>query len=596
MTVALTNVSLSNMCNQLGVDTVAPFSYSNLFATTGVSSYYGGATLPGFGNSIGMGIFRGVTKVSLPAHSFSLDARNLALANNATVQTWGSFSQATAASRPTYLSTGGGIAGTRPYVRFSSTTNMILSTPFSMSSQTNGGRTFLFLACIHGTIPASGINMFQFDASGQYFHSVVHSGQTYVYFGTVAPINQTVTGMYATGFLGSTTQWAVFALRETNSTLLAEGFKFTTRTTASTVKNGLYKSQSMGTTHQNMSVTAGSLNTSGTSGPLSLSALQIFDRPLTDAQLALAVNQMMDTPSPSTVFNIGAYNVTPWGAQNYDTSSVWIWSTSGARTSADSGTVPFYQIYYSDSYADIPVTIYVAADNSAIVYMNDTLVGTVPVSPASFNGTPVSISSTLKFGWNTLQINATNTEPGAAGLFYSVKNGTQRMFGSVTSATTQGSRINSLATPVIPTRTYVSVLGVYNMSPWLSPQEVYQNTGASWVWSTANAQSSAAAGTIFFRQEYNNTSGSSIPVTISIAVDNYGTVYLNGALVGSIAQGSASWATPVVISTTLVTGLNTLRVEATNESTSPAGILYAVKRTSDNVVLFRSDANVFFFA
>lgn len=68
-TIASTNVSLSNMCNQLQVDTVAPFSYSNLYASTGVTGYFGGATLPAFGNSIGMGIFRGATKAAAAVYS-----------------------------------------------------------------------------------------------------------------------------------------------------------------------------------------------------------------------------------------------------------------------------------------------------------------------------------------------------------------------------------------------------------------------------------------------------------------------------------------------------------------------------------------------
>lgn len=62
MSIPQSNVSLSNACVQLGVKTVAPFSFSNLYDTTNVSSFFAGATLPARGNPITMGIFRGVTK------------------------------------------------------------------------------------------------------------------------------------------------------------------------------------------------------------------------------------------------------------------------------------------------------------------------------------------------------------------------------------------------------------------------------------------------------------------------------------------------------------------------------------------------------
>jgi len=57
-TIPNNNVSLSNLCVQMGVATTSPFSLSKLYDATNVV----GATIPARGNPLSQGIFRGVTR------------------------------------------------------------------------------------------------------------------------------------------------------------------------------------------------------------------------------------------------------------------------------------------------------------------------------------------------------------------------------------------------------------------------------------------------------------------------------------------------------------------------------------------------------
>ena len=121
----------------------------------------------------------------------------------------------------------------------------------------------------------------------------------------------------------------------------------------------------------------------------------------------------------------------------------------------------------------------------------------------------------------------------------------------------------------------VTVLGAYNIAPWYSTAP-NGDTTASYIWSTANANSSAPAGMwIHFFKIFN------APVaftgTLYYNCDNYAYIMLNGKPISTspAAGGSPNWQTVYSISITVPAGANMLDIYAQNASTAdnPAGLV-----------------------
>jgi hypothetical protein len=129
-------------------------------------------------------------------------------------------------------------------------------------------------------------------------------------------------------------------------------------------------------------------------------------------------------------FDLGAYWITPWSmGQFQDVSARWIWSSSDARNSAPAKDTYFVKTLYLDpshtcaskapQFPLITVNMFVIADDSATVYLNDRVVQTF------YDGWSGSASShqantSLRVGQNnTIKILA-NSFGGPAGLIFAL--------------------------------------------------------------------------------------------------------------------------------------------------------------------------------
>lgn len=94
-----------------------------------------------------------------------------------------------------------------------------------------------------------------------------------------------------------------------------------------------------------------------------------------------------------------------------------------------------------------------------------------------------------------------------------------------------------------------------------------------WIWSTKDANQSAAAGDVYFRRAFN--ADAPTKGTVEITADNRYEVFVNGRNVGSGAEWQKR--TRFDIGPLLVPGRNLLAVRATNDGQDPAGLVATIK-------------------
>lgn len=129
----------------------------------------------------------------------------------------------------------------------------------------------------------------------------------------------------------------------------------------------------------------------------------------------------------------------------------------------------------------------------------------------------------------------------------------------------------------------VFVLGPYNMNPWNAWN--FEDRQAQWIWNDPNAASDTGNDCInFITTFYANTD---INATVSIIVDNWATLFINGKQLGGAGGG---WGggdyTKMIVK--LQAGQNIISVKAQNGG-GPAGLLLSARNNENNTVLFRSD-------
>ena len=134
-------------------------------------------------------------------------------------------------------------------------------------------------------------------------------------------------------------------------------------------------------------------------------------------------------------------------------------------------------------------------------------------------------------------------------------------------------------------------LGPYGMSPWGTSSN-FADRSARWIWNTWGADSWANwYQPIRFVQTYTNSLPRGRPVVIHLLIDNYGSISLNGQVLGIFDDGWANWGDTGYpkLRGTLQPGQNLIDMLGVN-SGGPAGLLLAVVDAASGAVLFHSDS------
>lgn len=134
-------------------------------------------------------------------------------------------------------------------------------------------------------------------------------------------------------------------------------------------------------------------------------------------------------------------------------------------------------------------------------------------------------------------------------------------------------------------------LGVVGISPWGGCPDFVDRT-AKWIWTDSAAVSSVPSNQtpVTFVKKYENNQNN-IPITINIIVDNWATIRLNGATIGTVAGGWGGYSQ--YLHGILKPGLNVLEIDTINQGgvNNPAGIVASAFIESTPTVLFHTDSS-----
>ncbi len=245
----------------------------------------------------------------VPTPVLVLDATQLSVSP---VSTWGStvkMTQGNVSLRPTWSSTGGGQSGTKPYVlqdatrwlstpsdqpiTFNGSTNggLTVVSYMNFTTTTSGGNTRFFDMGYYGGVAANN-GFMTWEQRGRNIHVNDCSGPSYTQF--INPDAEFV------NVIGSTTEWAVFIMRISNSAHTMEMLKFLSPTTAATVASGAFY-QSWPFTLPAAVFANQTWDTNGFGGahrglqnaPAKVNFFAMFDYSLTNAQVASMTNALL---------------------------------------------------------------------------------------------------------------------------------------------------------------------------------------------------------------------------------------------------------------------------------------------------------------
>lgn len=119
--------------------------------------------------------------------------------------------------------------------------------------------------------------------------------------------------------------------------------------------------------------------------------------------------------SGSAVFELGPYNMGPWGMTGFvDTSAKWIWNEAGAAFNAGNGCATYEKVFTSNS--DVDVVVHIACDNIGQVFLNGTDIGR---ANGGWNGTGIKLNGKVTKGQNVIRVQARNMG-GPAGILVAV--------------------------------------------------------------------------------------------------------------------------------------------------------------------------------
>jgi hypothetical protein len=111
-------------------------------------------------------------------------------------------------------------------------------------------------------------------------------------------------------------------------------------------------------------------------------------------------------------------------------------------------------------------------------------------------------------------------------------------------------------------------------------------SGASWIWATSGASSSADPGTVYLRKAFTVADPAALSqARLRINVDDSHTTYVNGTQV-AVGNGVDAWRTSqlVDVRSLLVTGTNVIAVAATNTSAGASGVVAKLDMGTTSVV------------
>ncbi|MEW5306486.1 MAG: hypothetical protein WDW36_008945 [Sanguina aurantia] len=128
-----------------------------------------------------------------------------------------------------------------------------------------------------------------------------------------------------------------------------------------------------------------------------------------------------------TTYVLGPYGMKPWlsKAAFSPKHTSWVWNTAYANIAAPIGSAVFYDMYFNPSNVTVSASVHIMVDNTALVYCNGVLVGSVSQNSYLKTNYPRFFVKLLP-GSNTFVFNATNTAsspshpttPNSAGLIY----------------------------------------------------------------------------------------------------------------------------------------------------------------------------------
>jgi hypothetical protein len=268
-TLALSNISLSNLLTATGANILSPLCASNLYSVSNVSS------LPTQNQPLRFGFFRGLSIVTSGC-VYYLQASSLILTNGEAVSSWGNFTQTVSTKKPTY-----NCLGAFPFVSFSGTTieqALKWTTTKSVDFSGGGGSTYVLVCRVpqyvtyHRAMAHFGPNTSSthewilLENDGRLHHPLYYliSNKTPSLTLAQAPTNT----------------WMVLVSRYTNSTMTSSIFKNGTQTsTASSVG-----------TIQNATITSFSVGGQGdnaiVNNKIDIFHAAMYARPLTDTEIS----------------------------------------------------------------------------------------------------------------------------------------------------------------------------------------------------------------------------------------------------------------------------------------------------------------------
>ncbi|KAJ7610138.1 bacterial alpha-L-rhamnosidase-domain-containing protein [Roridomyces roridus] len=290
------------------------------------------------------------------------------------------------------------------------------------------------------------------------------------------------------------------------------------------------------------------------------------------------------------------------------TSAQWIWATESGQTvpNAPPGQVAL-RFTYTPPAGKTPAsaTVLATADDQFTLYANGALVGSSPNTTdvwkqaQIFNDVSLSGSSTTLFA--ILATNAADVGtggPGPAGVLFSALIAFTDGSTALVSSSSSWKGINApipanFQSPSTSDSSWAGVqtLGAYGVDPWDTSVVVAAPTPttptfttATWVWNTAVA--SPVAGNVAFRKTISPASATATPVSAAIVmtVDDFFTLYLNGAQIGSSPNASSEWQVGQQFDDVKLDGaggknvfavLATNNPDATSGGPSPAGLLFS---------------------
>ncbi|KAF7348104.1 hypothetical protein MSAN_01763000 [Mycena sanguinolenta] len=289
-------------------------------------------------------------------------------------------------------------------------------------------------------------------------------------------------------------------------------------------------------------------------------------------------------------------------------SASWIWLPEpDLHTTAPTGSVAFLQTLTSPAgktavYASIAIT----ADNNFTLWVNYQPIGAS--DPVTDWKTAQIFTAALNASVNVFSVLGSNTgtvTPNPAGLLAAIRvfflDDTNETIFSDDTWVASGTIPSDFPLPHdLSSFVRAEVAATYGSGPWGTDATIpapdpnpLNLTGSAWIWSTANANNSAAVGSVGFRKTVTSPIGkTATSATVLVTADNTFQLWVNGQYIGAppfdnnTAGTIGSWEFAQLFTVALTPSTNVFTVFATNfpatstaSSPSSAGMVGALQIT-----------------